>query len=209
MNVLIISSSPAYASLFSRLGHNIVMDIGKAELVVFTGGEDVTPRYYDAKGHQRTHNNPYRDAREAMIFEDALSRKLPMVGICRGGQFLNVMSGGSMYQHVESHCGSHEITDVLTGETVLVSSTHHQMMKPSEKGLLVASSTLMGSREWYEGEVFKKDTSNEDIEVVFYQHTRSLCFQPHPEFTGAEYDGMLTYFEKCLERFIYEEVEAA
>ena len=84
MNVLIVSSSPAYCSLFSRLGHTIVEDISKAELVVFTGGEDVTPRYYDSKTHNRTHNNPYRDAREAMIFEDALSRKLPMVGSCRG-----------------------------------------------------------------------------------------------------------------------------
>lgn len=209
MNVLIINGSFGYNKLFERLGHKLVADVASAELVVFTGGEDVSPHLYGDHKHYQTGNNPKRDASEQLLFEDALDRKLPMVGICRGGQFLNVMSGGRMYQHVDKHVGPHEITDVLTGETVLVSSTHHQMMKPSEKGLLVASSYLGGAREWFDQQVMRKDMSEQDIEVVFYPHTRCLCFQPHPEFVGEIYTGMHEYFKKCLERFIYEEVEVA
>lgn len=117
------------------------------------------------------------------------------------GQFLNVMSGGRMYQHVEKHTRSHSMTDVRTGETIYVSSTHHQMMMPSNKATIIATAALGGLREWYDGEVFHKDVSNEDIEVVWYADTKCLCFQPHPEFMQAEYEGMLAYFGKLLKEF--------
>lgn len=209
MKVFIVSASFAYNVLFDRLGHTLVDDLSKAELVVFTGGEDVSPGYYDAKPHAKTFSNAYRDAKEAGIFSAAKERGIPMVGICRGGQFLNVMSGGAMYQHVDKHCGNHNITDLHTGETVLVSSTHHQMMKPSESAIIIATADLGGSREWFEGSIAKKDISKEDIEVVFYPETQALCFQPHPEFNGVEYSGMYEYFKKCLERFVYIDVEVA
>lgn len=210
MNVLIVNSSHGYDQLFAKhLGHTLVQDVASADLVVFTGGADVSPHLYGAAPHRETQNQPKRDAMESLIFDDAIERKTPMVGICRGGQFLNVMSGGAMYQHVDKHCGVHEITDVLTGEVVLVSSTHHQMMKPSQKAILVASSTLHGNREWFDNQIYKKDVSDEDIEVVFYPETRCLCFQPHPEFMGDLYIGMKEYFKRCLERFIYEDVEVA
>lgn len=207
MKVMIVNSSYAYDNLFTKLGHTLVADVASADMLVFTGGEDVSPHLYGDHKHHMTGSSIKRDASEAMLFDDAKERGLPMVGICRGGQFLNVMSGGRMYQHVGKHCGVHEITDVLTGEVVQVSSTHHQMMKPSEKGLLVATAYLGGEREWYDQQVFRKDVSTEDVEVVFYPHTRCLCFQPHPEFVGDVYIGMYEYFKRCLERFIYEEVE--
>lgn len=106
-----------------------------------------------------------------------------------------------MYQHVQGHTRSHSITDATTGEVVYVSSTHHQMMKPSSKGVLVAFSTLGGGREWYEGNVYMCDVSDQDIEVVYYEENKCLCFQPHPEFSGPEYEGMKMYFKSLLERF--------
>ena len=201
MKVFVIDGSTAYERMFASLGYSIVKSLEVAELVCFTGGEDVTPALYGDVAHKYTGNNVYRDAKEGVIFEQCVHKKIPMVGICRGGQILNVLSGGRMYQHVEGHGRSHSITDVLTGETVYVSSTHHQMIMPSDKALLVASSTLGGEREWYDGAVFKKDISNQDIEVVFYPETQCLCFQPHPEFTSAEYYGMKTYFKSLLSRF--------
>jgi hypothetical protein len=107
-----------------------------------------------------------------------------------------------MYQHVESHTRSHEITDARTGDVVYVSSTHHQMFMPSPEAILVAYSTLGGAREWYDGEVFKRDISKTDYEVVFYPKTRALCFQPHPEFRAEMYQGMFEYFGKLLEEFV-------
>jgi GMP synthase-like glutamine amidotransferase len=201
MKVCIIHSSPEYAALFLHLGFKLTEFIDEADLVCFTGGADVSPDLYGATKHPRTYNDRYRDNIETKVFEHVKELKKPMVGICRGGQFLNVMSGGSMYQDVTRHTMPHEITDLQTGEKLLVSSTHHQMMKPSPEGILVASSTLGGQREWYEGQVFKMDVSEQDIEVVYYKDTNALCFQPHPEFNGSNYIPMKNYFKGLLNRF--------
>jgi GMP synthase-like glutamine amidotransferase len=202
--IYIVNGSAAYNHLFLSMEMVLTADLNDADMVAFTGGEDVTPSLYGDAKHPYTGNNVYRDTKEAQIFEQCLVNNTPCAGICRGAQFLNVMSGGRMYQHVEKHVGSHTITDLESGETIYVSSTHHQMMMPSPRGLLVASSTLGGAREWYDGEIFKKDVSNEDIEVVFYEHTKCLCFQPHPEFHAAEYAGMRDYFSRCVGKYLKE-----
>lgn len=200
--VFIIGGGAEYNSLFRNLHFILVDKLIDADLVCFTGGADVSPELYGAQAHPYTGNDPIRDAHEQRLFKQALAHKIPMVGICRGGQFLNVMCGGEMYQHVEGHTAPHFITDLTTGEEVYVSSTHHQMMKPSPEAVLVASSTIGGSREWYEGQMFKRDISTQDIEVVFYEEQRCLCFQPHPEFTGQQYYGMRDYFSACLHKYL-------
>lgn len=200
--VFIVNGSQQYTDMFLSLGYAITNTLQDASLVCFTGGNDVTPSLYGAAKHKYTGNSVARDMQEQLVFLDAVEKNISCVGICRGAQFLNVMSGGEMYQDVEKHTRSHTITDLKTGETVYVSSTHHQMMKPAPSGLLVASSTLGGKREWYEGEVFKKDVSDEDIEVVFYEHTKCLCFQPHPEFDDAGYEGMRLYFRSLLSTYL-------
>lgn len=201
MKVYIEHSSPAYVNLFQSLGYVVTHDKREANLAVFTGGADVSPSLYGDAQHKYTGNDPHRDAIEKKAFEFFSSHGVPCVGICRGGQFLNVMSGGRMYQHVSNHTGDHVITDARTGETVYVSSTHHQMFLPSSDAILVASSTLGGTREWYEGEIFKKDVSDLDFEVVYYPATKCLCFQPHPEFSAPEYKGMKDYFKRLLKEF--------
>lgn len=202
MNVMIVNGSYDYRRLFESLGHNIVSTLKEAQLVCFTGGEDVTPSLYGDEFHMYTGHNIRRDMEEKSIFDQAYALNIPMVGICRGAQFLNVMSGGRMYQHVEGHTRSHYITDVQTGEQVYVSSTHHQMMMPSPEAVLVASSTLGGSREWFDGQVAKRDVAKTDIEVVYYLRTNCLCFQPHPEFERAEYEGMKHYFASCMAMYL-------
>lgn len=199
--VKIIHGDASYHNLFTELGYDIANKLEDASLVVFTGGSDVTPGMYGAAPHPYTYNDIERDYAEREIFNRVRELGIPMVGICRGAQFLNVMSGGAMYQDVQGHTRSHEITDSTTGEVVYVSSTHHQMMKPSSKGILVASSTIGGAREWFEGQIFCKDVSSLDYEVVFYEETKCLCFQPHPEFNSAEYEGMRNYFNSLLERY--------
>lgn len=199
--VSIIFGGMAYSQLFTLMGFKVVpykednLDI---DLICFTGGEDVSPNLYGDDKHKTTYNNPMRDTRETAIFDNAVLNKIPMVGICRGAQFLNVMSGGRMYQDVTNHTRSHMLVDAETGDNVYVSSTHHQMMMPAKNAIILAYSTLGGSREWYDGQVFKRDISNTDYEVLFYPETKCLCFQPHPEFMGEEYVGMQQLFHHYL-----------
>lgn len=201
--VHIVSGNEAYRQLFIKAGFTI-SNAAEAELVCFTGGEDVSPNLYGDKRHPTTHNNPHRDFRESELFTNFLFRGLPMVGICRGAQFLNVMAGGRMYQNVTRHTAPHHLTNLRDGTFVWVTSTHHQMMMPSDAGQLLGASYLEGDREWFDGEVAKRDKSNEDIEVVLYARKRLLCFQPHPEMYQGyhEYDGMREYFFSLVSELI-------
>lgn len=205
MKVCIIAGNQQYVLFFKKLGYEIVYDVADSDLVCFTGGEDVTPSLYGCYQHDQTWNNPARDKQEQAIFNQCIDLHKPMVGICRGGQFLNVMSGGSMYQHVTGHTRSHMLVDHDSGFKVLVSSTHHQMMKPSDKAIIIATSVGIDSyREWYDGHVPMQDFNEDGVEVVYYQNTNALCFQPHPEFSVVEgdYKDMANYFEECLEDYL-------
>lgn len=82
--VYIVNGSNWYVALFRRFGWDVTKNIEEANLVLFTGGEDVTPSLYGDKAHPMTFNNAARDDFEAMIMAEARSRKIPLVGICRG-----------------------------------------------------------------------------------------------------------------------------
>ncbi|KWH03713.1 hypothetical protein WT58_24065 [Burkholderia territorii] len=202
--VYIVNGSAAYRILFESFSFETTTDIKEASLVCFTGGEDVSPELYGDQAHPHTYSSKYRDRVEQQMFDIALDYEIPMVGICRGGQFLNVMNGGRMYQDVTKHAiyGTHPIVDLESGETIEVSSTHHQMFMPHESAKVVAVANLGGDREWYDGQVFRRDKSNTDYEVLFYESTMSLCFQPHPEFTGEQYEPMKRYFSYLLVKYL-------
>jgi anthranilate/para-aminobenzoate synthase component II len=203
-NVYIEYSSASYRQLFLRAGWNVVSDIEKANLICFTGGADVSPYLYGEPPHNTTHNDAVRDRKEESVFRWALARKIPMVGICRGGQFLNVMSGGKMYQNVDMHGMVHDLLDRESRQHILVTSTHHQMMRPQGKYQLLGVSYQSGDREFFTNEIFAKEVSKEDNEVVYYPDTNCLCFQPHPEMYLEDglFDPMRTYFFNLIENYL-------
>ncbi len=140
-------------------GAKIVGRFGDANLVLFAGGEDVSPGMYGESAHPTTSANWRRDVEEADLFNTCQMSGVPTLGICRGSQFLCVSHGGKLVQH-QSHPGSHKITvdfesiicpghlsdkdkapvpnfgeklSKITGhETgeIVVTSTHHQRQYP-------------------------------------------------------------------------------
>jgi putative glutamine amidotransferase len=71
--------------------------------VVVTGGHDVDPVLYAQESEVLPHYDPDRDAFESAVIDDALQRRLPLLGICRGAQLLNVRLGGDLHQDLRSH----------------------------------------------------------------------------------------------------------
>ena len=114
--------------------------------LVLSGGIDVDPARYGARRHPRTEApDPARDAFELGLLDEALTRDLPVLAICRGHQLLNVSFGGGLLQHIES--GEHRwqartpwasrwhevafapesrLGAILEAPTALVNSRHHQ-----------------------------------------------------------------------------------
>lgn len=69
--------------------------------LVLAGGRDIDPRFYNHSPHEKLKNTePARDVFELELIKKALSRKIPILGMCRGIQILNVALGGTMVQDV-------------------------------------------------------------------------------------------------------------
>jgi putative glutamine amidotransferase len=74
--------------------------------LVLAGGADLDPKLYGATRHPETVGlRPDRDRCELALARAALDRELPLLGVCRGMQVLNVVRGGDLAQHLD------EVTD--------------------------------------------------------------------------------------------------
>lgn len=167
--------------------------IEEADLVCFTGGEDLWPSLYGKKAHPTTSFNKYRDIAEREEFLKAVALKKPMIGVCRGSQFICVMAGGLLVQH-QSHPMRHWIFTTTHGD-IHVTSTHHQRqfpfnLKPDKYKLLGwcnLSPFSLGEHDdddmmrWDNG-VAIQECDLPEVEVAYYTKINALAIQSHPEY---------------------------
>ena len=71
--------------------------------LVVTGGHDIDPVLYAAEPQVSPRHDQKRDALEVAVIKQALKAGVPILGICRGAQLLNVCLGGSLFQELTSH----------------------------------------------------------------------------------------------------------
>jgi putative glutamine amidotransferase len=142
----------------------IAMSEADAERIVesfdgflFTGGQDVSPSLYGTEDATGTIvSSPERDKEETLLLQKALEADKPILGICRGLQFINVFLGGTLWQDLPSQHPSeivhrqgkpydvptHQVIlsgdlQSLSGKEVLeVNTLHHQAVKDLGNGLI-------------------------------------------------------------------------
>jgi putative glutamine amidotransferase len=77
--------------------------------LMMAGGADIDPASYGAQPHPETLDTvPERDRFEIALLRAAIERELPVLGICRGMQLINVAYGGTLLQHLPERFGHHE-----------------------------------------------------------------------------------------------------
>lgn len=185
-------------------GFTIAAKPQEADFVCWTGGDDINPLMYGEQALPCTAFSSELDLEDVHVYRDVEDTAIK-IGICRGAQLLNVLNGGKLWQDVDKHNNGkiHPVRDTVTGETHNVNSLHHQaMILPKDYGELVAycrlsEYKLADGEEWHES-MKGGDLSEVDVEVAWYKTTRSLCFQPHPEFQDR---GTKEYFFNLIDRY--------
>lgn len=198
--VYIVGSSfvLSFKRMFSAAGWEVVNTPEEADYLQFTGGADINPALYGEFEHPQTYFNTQRDEQEVAVY-DAWKGRKKLLGVCRGGQLLCAMAGGTLYQHVNNHGREHKVTDVATERSILVSSVHHQMMRPPRNAEVLAICSVATKKEWVNraGGVSVHECINKtdfpDVEAAYFPVIDALGFQPHPEFGPASCTAY--YFE--------------
>jgi putative glutamine amidotransferase len=134
--------------------------------LILAGGADIDPAAYDQDAHPETVGTvPERDAFEVALTRAAIEREVPVLGICRGMQLINVARGGTLVQHLPERFGHHEHRRVVgsfdgaehdvilsegslaaraAGETVhATKSHHHQGVDRLGEGLVVSGVSML------------------------------------------------------------------
>lgn len=177
-----------FAKMFARSQCRRAESVLEADLVVFSGGSDVDPQLYGEKPHQSTFFDPKRDDTDMRLYLMCIEHGIPMLGICRGAQFLHVMNGGKLFQDVDGHNSSHSMQDIMNHRHIeKVSSCHHQMVMPNVTNGMEIIATASKSKERWVNDKNCFVSSNADIEVFFYRDTCCIGIQGHPEYEGYHF----------------------
>lgn len=175
--------------------------LASVDALILSGGEDIAPaRYGEEVLNATVEVNGARDTSDFLLATEALRRELPILGICRGEQLMNVVLGGSLFQDLPTQIGSgvngttaaiahrqsepdgvpthmiyieagSRLHGLLGADSLMVNSFHHQAVKDPGTGVHVVARAADGVVEAWEYDGSKRASI--------------LCVQFHPELLYA------------------------
>lgn len=157
-----LDSSASCMDMFNMPIDSAMMLLKSCSGLILTGGTDINPALYDQPGDtlKCTTIDNYRDTLELRLIDSAMAWGMPMLGICRGHQMMNVAFGGSliidiptMFDTTVSHRCEHASTcfhpvEVVNGSLLnlicgrtegTVNSNHHQGIRDLSPELAIAA----------------------------------------------------------------------
>ena len=171
--------------------------------IILTGGEDITPFFYGEEKHPKLEDlNSKRDLYDLTLFKLATDRNVPVLGICRGLQLINVAMGGTLYQDIPSehpsevnHRPGHSevahdvnlvsgsvVSELMGQSRIQVNSKHHQGIEKLAPGLKVTG--------------WSPDSIPEIVEA--YPIRSIMAVQFHPEDFAGKGDAQMGKLFKHL-----------
>lgn len=190
--------------LIAPPGPSAVAMLDVVDGLVLTGGGDIDPARYGALPHAQVYGvDRDRDACELEVLGAALSKRLPILAICRGMQLINVALGGTLHQHLPDLVGEDvahrtvrsaelcscehvvrleqgtRLAEICGDLSVRVASTHHQAVAQFGRGVTPCA--------WAEDGVVEA--------IALEEHPEVVAVQWHPELTAANDKQQQALFE--------------
>lgn len=179
--------------------------------LLLSGGADVAPSYYGEEPDPTTEVEPERDRLEEAAFRAADARGVPVFGICRGMQAINVFRGGALVQDLDGHTsppyprpGAHahplsvasdsRLAGLLGGTSATVNTYHHQAVRPDQVGVGLR---MVGTTPHGDGELVE---AIEDADEGRWL----VGIQSHPERTEStppEFENVWRSFVAAASRY--------
>ncbi len=163
-----------------------------ADGIVITGGADIQPKIYgqDSLRKYCGEFSPHRDSLDSILLNYAINHKLPLLGICRGLQYINAGLGGTLIPDIPTFIGDsihrnngavyHTVrilpntflASVCCVDTGTVYSNHHQAINDLAKSLrisAIAPDSIIEAVEW-------KDTTGKNFLLAVQWHPEAMDY---------------------------------
>jgi GMP synthase-like glutamine amidotransferase len=165
--------------------------------IILWGGLDIHPKYYDEQKHPTSDAifEGTRDTFEFSIATKAIDLGIPIVGVCRGAQWLSILAGGSLYQNIQHHNESSHMVKWRRNDGVgwsngVVNSAHHQAMclhsMPPQEVIPLAWSSSSHICEYMDGDSIGSDPTHV-LEACYFPKIKGLAIQGHPEWLDSQH----------------------
>ncbi len=169
------------AKTFPLIAEEDLDNIKDLDGIVIPGGVDINPAIYGKENEGSVDIDDALDAFEWKVLEKAVALKKPILGICRGLQFVNVYFGGTLIQDMEhknfhTKMGTKDRSHAVHTEqgtflyeahhktNIMVTSAHHQAIDVLGKGLLAVAAS-----------------DDQILEAIEHESLPIICVQWHPE----------------------------
>ncbi len=177
----------------TKPSRNLTMDamVGNLDGILLSGGVDVAPECYGETAMKpEWAGDKFRDDYEIEIVMSAIAQNIPILGICRGAQILNVALGGTMYQDITTQVPGSlvhrdwDIYDQNFHRLLIESNTQFADLYPGIAECMINSVHHQGIRDLGKGlRVEAKSKEDDIVEVIRLEGDRyALGIQWHPEF---------------------------
>jgi putative glutamine amidotransferase len=158
------------------------------DALIVGGGDDIDPKYYEGETNNKDKIDIKRDQLEIDWVKKALKKTIPLIGICRGAQLINVVSGGSLFQDIRSlrqHTYNRPgllptkqvqvskgslLASILNTRLLRVNSLHHQSIRMTGANLKVVG--------WDLDNITQAVESKEDNIIGLQWHPEYLIYLP-------------------------------
>lgn len=177
-------------------------EISSCQGLILPGGGDITPAFFGERNTASVNIDTELDILQLQALDFCLREKMPVLGICKGMQLINVGLGGTVIQHLmtadfHKYCGAdqYHITNILhssclfplLGYTATVNSAHHQAVGRLATDLIPI--------QWC--------SHDNCVEAVVHKHLPILGLQWHPERldatkTNVKGEGILSLFTSWI-----------